>query len=97
MKVLVELDLANPTHKTLFDSLLNPEPAKVAPAVIEVSQSDLLKDYQAAMKADPSAAASLLSELKTSYGDSLSLWTNETRWMASMKFAKLADNPADFF
>ena len=104
MKVLVEFDLTNSIHRDLFQKVqttmqahdrVNVKLPKAEPA--EVTKEELIAAYTAAAKVDKNAAADLLAKLQVQYGEHLSEWSADAKWMSRQQFIKLSDNPDEFF
>lgn len=101
MKVLVEFDLANSIHMDLFKKVQTVMQAHdrvdIAPTPSEITKEELMEAYREASTADKAKAADLLAKLQVKYGEHLSEWSSDAKWMSHQQFMKLADNPAKFF
>ena len=103
MKVLVEFDLENSIHMDLFRKVQTVMQAHVqriafiTPTPSEITKEELMEAYREASTADKAKAADLLAKLQVKYGEHLSEWSSDAKWMSHQQFMKLADSPAKFF
>ena len=83
MKVLVEFDLANSIHMDLFKKVQTVMQAhdRIDLTGGEVTKEELMEAYREASTADKAKAADLLAKLQVKYGEHLSEWSSDAKWM----------------